>query len=115
MDINFTKNVDNFNDVRRRRSFPNSISSRSTLVMSKAFTIPYHKRIEIQNDFSNKEFREPINSSQLSYDNKSQESYHVNIAIDPVFSQGPQCISNEVLALNFSYTTYIDNDNIINI
>ena len=88
IDIDFTKNVDNFDDVRGRSPSPNSISLRSASVMSKTSTIPYHKRIEIQNNFSNEEFREPINCSQLLYDDKSQESHYINMAIDPVILQG---------------------------
>ena len=71
--------------------------------------------MEIQNDFPDEEFREPINSSQLLYNNKSQESHCVNMAIDLVFPQVLQCISNEVPALNFLCPTHIDNDGVINI
>ena len=115
IDINVNKYVNNYDDVRGRFLSPNSINSRSASVLSKASTISYYKRIEIQNDFPDEEFREHINSSQLLHDDKSQESHHINIAIDPVFPQGPQCISNEILALNFLCSTHIDNDGVINI
>jgi len=95
--------------------FPSSITFKSASVKSKTFSILYHKRIVIQNDFSEEEFREPIDCSQLLYDNQYQESSHVNIAIDPVLSQGPQCILNEAPALNFLSSPRVDDDDIINI
>ena len=115
IDINVNKYVNNYDDVRGRFLSPNSINSRSASVLSKASTISYYKRIKIQNDFPDEEFREHINSSQLLHDDKSQESHHINIAIDPVFPQGLQCISNKILALNFLCSTHIDNDGVINI
>ena len=45
--------------------------------------------MEIQNDFLEEELREPIDSSQLSYDDQHQESHHVNIVIDLALPQGP--------------------------
>jgi len=63
IDINVNKYVNNYDDVREKSPSPNSINSRSASVFSKAFTISYYKRIEIQNDFLNEEFRESINSS----------------------------------------------------
>ena len=89
MDIDFNKNVNNFDNVRGRSPSPSRVTSRSTSVISKTSSIPYHERMEIQNDFLEEEFREPIDSSQLSYDNQCQESYCVNIAIDLVLLQGP--------------------------
>ena len=69
IDLDITKNVDNYDNTRRRSPFSNNISSRSASVESKASFIPYHERIVIYNDFSDKEFRKPINCSQLLYDN----------------------------------------------
>lgn len=40
--------------------------------------------MEIQNNFLKEELREPIDSSQLLYNDQCQESHHVNIAINPV-------------------------------
>jgi len=115
MDININKYIDNYDNVRKRSPSPNSINSRSALVSSKASTISYYERIEIQNDFPDEEFREPIDNSQLSYYDKSQESRCVNMVTDPVFPQGPQHVSNKVPALNSSCPTCINNDDVINI
>ena len=89
IDINFNKNVDNFDNVRRRSPSPSRVTSRSTSIISKTSSIPYHKRMEIQNDFLEEELREPIDSSQLSYDDQHQESHRVNIVIDLALPQGP--------------------------
>jgi len=54
--------IDVNSDIIRRR-----INSRSTSIVSKASSIPYHKRMEINNDLPDKEFIDSINSFQLSY------------------------------------------------
>ena len=69
MNINRIKKVDNYNDAREKSPFSSNIFSRSASVKSKAFSIPYYKRMVIQNDFPNEGFREPINCSQLLYNN----------------------------------------------
>jgi len=71
IDINFNKYVNNYDDVKGKSPSLNSINSRSASVLSKASTISYYKRMEIQNDFPDEEFRKSINSFQLLYDNKS--------------------------------------------
>jgi len=53
--------------IRRRTNSSSSTSSRSALIISKVSSIPYHKRMEINNDLSDKKFIDPIDSSQLSY------------------------------------------------
>lgn len=63
IDINKNNKVDNYDDVRGRSSFSSNVSSRSISIVSKASSIPYHERIVINNDTSDEEFREPINSS----------------------------------------------------
>ena len=69
----------------------------------------------IQNNFLDEEFRKPIDCSQLSYNNKSQESCHVNMAIDLVPPQGPQYVLNEEPVLNPLSPPHVDNVIIINI
>ena len=68
MDIDFNKNVDNFDNIRERSPSPSRVTLRSTFIISKTSSIPYHKRMEIQNKFLEEEFKKLINSSQLSYD-----------------------------------------------
>ena len=79
MVINIDK-VGNFNNVRRRSSFSSKVFFRSTS------SILYHKRIVINNNLSDEEFKEPIDSSQLSYKDNSQERNCIIIATNLVLS-----------------------------
>ena len=88
MDIDINKKVNNFDSARERFPSSSNVSSRSASVKLKISPILYHKRIVIQNNLSDKEFREPIDCSQLSYNNNCQETSYVNIMVDPVISQG---------------------------
>ena len=109
IDIDKNNKVDNYDDVRGRSPSSINVSSRN------ASSIPYYERIVINNNIPDEEFRKPIDSSQLSYKDKSQTNSCVNMAIDPISLQGPQCVSNEALALNISNPPCIDNDDVINI
>jgi len=97
MDIDFNKNVDNFDNIRGRSPSSSRVTSKSTSIISKTFSIHYYERMEIQNNFPEEELRESINSSQPSYNDQHQESYYVNKTIDPVLPQGPQHVLNETL------------------
>jgi len=83
MDID---NFDNYNDVRGRYHFFSNVSSRSTSVISKASSIPYYKKMVINNDFSNEEFMKPVDSSQLSYNSNDQERNHISMVTNTIFS-----------------------------
>ena len=69
INIDLYKKVNNFDNVRRRPPSLSRIISKSASVESKIFSIPYYKRMVIQNNFPKEEFREPIDCSQLSYNN----------------------------------------------
>jgi len=88
MDIDINKKVNNFDSARERSLSSSNVSSRSASVELKISPILYHKRIVIQNNLSDEEFREPIDRSQLSYNNNCQETSYVNIIVDPVIPQG---------------------------
>ena len=60
--INVAMDIDS-NIIRGRSVFPSSKSSRSTSIISKASSMLYHKRIEINNNLPDEEFVNPINSS----------------------------------------------------
>ena len=107
--------VDNYDNARGRNPSSSNVSSQSSSVVLNTSTILYHERMVINNSAPNEEFREPINSSQLSYKNNGQANGCVNKAIDPVSPQGPQNVSNEILALNISNPPCIDDNNVINI
>ena len=110
MDIN---KVDNCDDIRRSPS-SNKVSSRSISISSSISSIPYHERIVINNDLTDKEFKKPVDSSQLSYKSDSQGKSCVSMATDPTLSQKPQHVLNETLALNTCNASHVNND-IINI
>jgi len=112
MDID---NVDNFDDIREISHSLSNVLSKSVFIVSKASLIPYHERMTINNDLPNQEHIEPINSSQLSYSGNGQERNHSSIVTDIVLSQEFQHVLNEVLALNTSNVSCVDNNDIINI
>ena len=62
MDINKYP-VNNFDSTRGRNSLPSNVFSQSFSIVSKTSTILYYKRIVINNDTSDEESREPIDSS----------------------------------------------------
>jgi len=116
MNIDDYKNINNYNNAKERTSFLSSkVSLRNTSVNSKASSMGYHKRMEIQNKLSDKELIEPINNSQLSYNDNSTKIPCSNKVISQNSPQGSQHVSNEALALNSSTTPCVDDNNVINI
>jgi len=107
-------NIDNYDNIRRRKSSPSKASSRSTLISLSVSSQPYYKRIVLNNDLPNKEIVEPVNSSQLFYKDKSKERNTISKATDHKFTRRQQYTSNETSALNTSTAQCVDND-IINI
>jgi len=70
MNINniFCSNADNYDDVRGHTMTSYKPSSRTVSMFLSKASVDYATRIEHLNNFSeNKETREPIDSSQLSY------------------------------------------------
>ena len=92
-------NINNFNNIRERSNFPSKISSRSPLISSTTLSIPYYEKMEINNDLPDKEFTEPVNSSQLLYKNNSGEDIPISEATDNSSTRNQQCTSNEAPAL----------------
>ena len=116
INIDDYKNVNNYNNAKERTSFLSSkVSLRNTSVNSKASSMEYHKRMEIQNELSDKKLIEPINNSQLSYNDNSTKTPCSNKVISQNSPQGPQHILNEALALNPSTAPCVDDNNVINI
>ena len=74
--------MDNFNNIRGILHSSSKASSRSTSISSSISSQSYHERIVINNNLSNKNLREPINSSQLSYKDNSEERGLVSKATD---------------------------------
>jgi len=116
MDIDDYKNVNNCDDARgKTSSLFSKVSLRNASVSSKASSIEYHVRMEIQNELPDKEFMEPINNPQLLYNNNSTKTPHGNKAIGQNSPRGPQHVSNEAPVLNPSTAPQVDDDNVINI
>ena len=68
MDINDC-NIDNYNNVRRQTMSHSKANSRTVFMSPSEASKPYHTKMEQLNDLPDKEFRDPIDSSQLSYNN----------------------------------------------
>ena len=81
MDIN-DYNVNNYNDVRRWTISCSKANSRIVSISSSKASKPYHAKIKQLNNLTNKEFRDPINSSQLSYSNQREREIQVSRATD---------------------------------
>ena len=62
MDVNSNDNI------RGRPTFPCKTNSRSSSVSSVVLSIPYHKKMKINNDIPNKNIVEPVDSLQLLYE-----------------------------------------------
>jgi len=75
-------NIDNYNDIRERTTSSRKASSRSASVTSNVSSIPYYERMEINNNLPDKEFRDLINSSQLSYKGNNEEENPVSEVTD---------------------------------
>ena len=110
-DIDFSANI------RRRSHSSSRATTRSASLSSSAFFVPYHKRMKINNDLPDDNFKEPANSSQLSYKDNSQQENCVSKVTNLKPSSGLQHVSNEAPALNILNTPYVDDnsDDIINI
>ena len=73
--------------------------------------------MEINNNFPNNNFMEPVDSSLLLYKDNSQQENCVSKMTDFKPFRGLQYVSNEIPALNITNALHVDNDNnnIINI
>ena len=107
--------VDNFDDVRGRSPSSSKIISGSASIFSSTSSILYYKRIVINNNLPDEEFKESIDSSQLSYKDNSQERNHISMVTNLVPSQGLQRVSNKTPALNTYNAFHVNDVNIINI
>jgi len=56
--------IDNFNNIRERSTSPSKISFKSPSISSTTSSIPYHKKMEINNDFPDKKFTELLGTDQ---------------------------------------------------
>ena len=81
MDIDiFT--INNYDNVRRRKMSPIKTNLRTASMSLSILSKPYHEKIEHFNNLSDEEFREPVNSFQLSYNNNRREENQVSKTTD---------------------------------
>lgn len=76
-------NINNYDNIRRRKSSLSNVSFRNTSVFSSTSLILCHKRIVINNKLPNQEHVEPIDNSQLLYSGDSQENNQDSTATVP--------------------------------
>ena len=123
---NEAMDVNNYNDIRGRTTSSSKVSLRVALVTSNASSISYHERMEINNNLSDEEFRDPIDSSQLSYKGNNEEGNPVSEVTDNSLTRNLQHVRNKALALknipkpqgkgtSINNTNMSQSDNIINI
>ena len=115
MDIDdfISSNVDNYDDVRGHTMTSNKTSSRTvSMSLSKAL-VDYATKMEWLNNISDEdEFREPIDSSQLSYAEKNE--IQVSRATDHNNRACPQQDIENASALKSTPSQHVDDD-VINI
>ena len=89
-------------DITKGKStFLSKMSSRSTSVVSDTSSIPYYLRMEINNDLPGEITVEPIDSSQLSYqDNVEGGSNLVSETANLGPARKSQHVQHDALALN---------------
>jgi len=93
----FLSNMDiDTNIIRESFIFSSKVSSRESSTYSTISSTLYHQRMEIQNNFLDKDIQEPIDSSQLSYasDNK-QAGKLVRLATDSSLQKRSQNVQNK--------------------
>jgi len=69
------------------------------LVFSSTSSVPYHEHIEVDNNKSEEDIREPIDSSQLSYKNATNKGKSVSEITNTFSTDRKQHESNKALAL----------------
>jgi len=124
--LNKAIDIDNYDNIQGRPTFSNKSNSESSFMSSTVSLIPYHQKMEINNDLLDEDIVELVDSSQLLYDDNNGVSNPIGEVVDNRIGKNKQHVSNETLALkNMSKSgdkgtnSNVDNkdqtDNIINI
>ena len=74
-------------------------SSREFSILSNASSIPYHRRMKINNDFPKEDHTNPVDSSHLSYAGTAKVGELVSMATDKKATSNSQHVDNEVPVL----------------
>jgi len=96
---NMVMDINGIDSFRERNNSPRKASFRSSSVLSKALSIPYFEKIEIKNDLPSKDIVQPINSSQLSYNDNNSEGKSISRVTELGPKETQQYVQSEVLAL----------------
>jgi len=88
----------NINDSKSRGLLASSskCSSREFSILSNASSIDYSRRMKLNNELSDEDSFNPINSSQLSHVETVKVSQSVSIASDKKMASISQCGDNEI-------------------
>ena len=73
-------NIDSIDFFRKRNNSLSNVSSRSSSVLLKASFIPYFEKMKIKNSLPDEDIVEPINSSQLSYNDNNNKGNSISRA-----------------------------------
>ena len=93
----------NMDIIRGRLTSSSKLSLRELSTHSNASLVPYHEKIEAQNNILDEEIQEPIDSFQLFYTSlNEQRERSVSKAADNSLQEGAQSehFQNEVLVLS---------------
>jgi len=74
-------------------------SSREFSILSNASSIPYHRRMKINNDFPEEDDTNPVDSSHLSYAGIAKVGESVSMATDKKATSNSQHVDNEMPVL----------------
>jgi len=85
--------------MRERSNLSSKASSRSSSVFSSTSSVLYHEYMKVDNDKSEEDIRELIDSSQLFYKNVTNKGESVSGITDTSLTNGKQHVSNKALVL----------------
>jgi len=95
---NMNMNMDN-DIIRGRSTLSSKASLRSSSISSSTSSIPYHQHMKINNDIPDIDCQEPIDCSQLSYEENIEVGNLVRMATNKFFTKKGLHVCNEAPAI----------------
>ena len=95
---NINMNID-INIIRGRFASSSKLNLREFSILSNTSSSLYYERMEGNNNLLDKDIWNPIDSSQLSYEENVEVDKSVIMTTDKHSQGGSQCVSNKVLVL----------------
>jgi len=77
MDMDINSNI-----IRGRSASSSKMNSRESSILSNASSSPYHEKMERNNNLPDEDVRDPVDSSQLSYEGNVEVGESVSTATD---------------------------------